>query len=449
MKLTMKKRIIPVTLAAAMAASTLAGCGSKTQETTTTTAGDTKKTVETTEKKEEQITLTVSSWDVAANAATDPNTSIDNLFRLFEASHPNIKVNIVDIPSSDYTSKLSIMLNGGNDIDLVLIKDADTTPALAEKGQLEDLDPYIERDSVDVTQYLGHDYFNYGGTQYALTNTSSFYVLYYNKDIFDAAGVEYPSNDMTWKEFEELAAKVTSGEGSEKKYGAFLHSWQACVENWAVQDGKNTIMGPDYGFMKPAYEMALRMQDAGTIMDYSTIKTGNIHYSGPFSQGTIAMMPMGSWFATTMMNKVKVGESSVNWGIATIPHPEGMEAGYTVGAVGPVAINSKSKNKDAAWELVKFMCGPEGAEFHAGIGQFPALIDETAINVISSLPGMPEGAKEALVTKNIALDRPLDPLAAAVNQMLGEEHSLIMIGEVSVDEGLTEMGERSREIQGK
>ena len=87
---------------------------------------------------------------------------------------------------------------------------------------------------------------------------------------------------------------MTSGEGNDKKYGALFHTWQACVQNWAVQDGKHTILDTDYSFMKPYYEMALRMQDEGTVMDYSTLKTGNIHYSSVFMEGQCAMMPMAA-----------------------------------------------------------------------------------------------------------------------------------------------------------
>ena len=53
-------------------------------------------------------------------------------------------------------------------------------------------------------------------------------------------GFPIPSADMTWDEYEELAKKMTSGEGSAKVYGTHNHTWQALVSNWAVQDGKNT-----------------------------------------------------------------------------------------------------------------------------------------------------------------------------------------------------------------
>jgi multiple sugar transport system substrate-binding protein len=68
---------------------------------------------------------------------------------------------------------------------------------------------------------------------------------------------------------------------------------------------------------------------------------------------------------------------------------------------------------------------------------------------IANIPGMPQGMLEALAVKNIALDRPMVDYVAEVNQMLGEEHSLIMLKEVGIDEGLAKMARRSREIQGK
>ena len=83
---------------------------------------------------------------------------------------------------------------------------------------------------------------------------------------------------MTWDEYEALAKKMTSGEGSEKVYGSHNHTWQALVANWAVQDGKNTLMSEDYSFLKPYYEQALRMQDEGVVQSYANLKTGSIHY---------------------------------------------------------------------------------------------------------------------------------------------------------------------------
>lgn len=449
------KKVMASVLTIAMLGGMIAGCGNTAAPAANTPAPETTPAAESTAAKEEsvpaeaaepsgeQVTIKVAHWD----SFTEPSTQM--LIDGFEAANPNIKVELIDIASAEYSNKLTVMLNGGNDLDVVWVKDPDNTPSIAQRGQLEDLTPYIERDGVELSAANGADALKLDGKQVALPVSTGFYVLYYNKDIFDAAGVEYPGNDMTWEEFEELAKKVTSGEGNDKKYGALFHTWQACVQNWAVQDGKNTILNTDYSFMKPYYEMVLRMQDEGTVMDYSTLKTGNIHYSSVFMEGQTAMMPMGSWFIATMIEKVKAGETSVNWGVATLPHPADVEAGWTVGSTTPMGVNANSKNKDAAWEFVKYCSGDEGAGIYASVGMIPARMNDDTVKTLAAMEGMPEGIEEALRTRHVSMDRPLELHSAEVNQMLGEEHSLIMIKELSIDDGLAEMGERSKEIQGK
>ena len=165
---------------------------------------------------------------------------------------------------------------------------------MQQKGQIACLDEYIKKDNLDLSVYNGTaEDLQIDGSSYTLPYRSDWYVLYYNKDLFDKANVPYPGNDMTWDEYEELARKMTSGEGNDKIYGTHNHNWMALVCNWAIQDGKNTLVSDDYSFLKPAYEQALRMQEDGIIQDYATIKTGNLHYSSVFEQQQCAMMPMG------------------------------------------------------------------------------------------------------------------------------------------------------------
>lgn len=443
------KRILKTIISTALITALLAGCGGSeaTTETSETPAED--KTVSNNTDAEESVEegpsgkITLSAWDV------ESSPYIEQVIEAFTTENPNIEVEIIDILAADYTNKLSIDLNGGAASDVIFVKDGDTIFSLNKKNQLADLSSYIERDSVDLDLYNGlAENFAFDGKQVGLPIRTDYYILYYNKDIFDAAGVDYPSNDMTWSEFEELAKKVTYGEGQDKVYGAYLHTWQALVQNWAVQNGSDTIMGPDYEFMKDTYEMALRMQNQDkTTLDYATAKTASIHYSGVFQNGQAAMLPMGTWFISSMINAVANGESTVNWGIATIPHPDGTNAGQTVGSTTPITINEACENKDAAWELVKFFTSEKGAEILSQSGQFPGSLNEDLLATITSTDGMPEGAGEALVVSEIILDRPIVEYVNEVNQMLGEEHSLIMLGEVSVEDGLAEMGERSKEIQ--
>lgn len=444
---TMKK-ISSIALVTVLILSMLAGCGQSPAATTDTPPASTAAPSESSAPPAETEltgTLKVSLWDMATQPA------FGGVIDGFTKANPGVTIDPIDIPSADYGTKLSVMLNGGSELDAFWIKDADTIYPIAQRGQMVDLSSYIAKNGIDLADYNGlAENFSIDGKQLAIPFRTDYYVLYYNKDIFDAAKVDYPANDMTWSGFEELAKKVTSGSGTDKKYGAHFHTWQACIQNWAVQDGKNTIMATDYGFFKPYYEMALRMQnDDKTCMDFGTLKTSNLHYNSVFPDGSAAMMPMGTWFSATMIDKVNKGESSVNWGIATLPHPEGVEAGNTVGSTTPLAVNAASKNQDLAWEFVKFATGPEGAAIVANLGAIPARLDDATLKTIAAVPGMPEGALEALQVKNIVLDRPIADKVSEVNKMLGDQHALIMLGEVTVDEGLSEMAAQSKSIQGK
>ena len=173
--------------------------------------------------------LTLAFWDVSQN------NYINEVIAAFEAANPGITIELQDTPSTEYITKLNTQLNGGSDVDMFFVKEADKTKTFYDRGQLADLTPYIEAAGVDMSTYNGTDAnFIFDGKTYGMPVRTDQYVLFYNKDIFDAAGLPYPDNDMTWTEFEELAAQLTSGEGANKVYGAHFHSWNACVQNWGV-----------------------------------------------------------------------------------------------------------------------------------------------------------------------------------------------------------------------
>lgn len=147
------------------------------------------------------------------------------------------------------------------------------------------------------------------GNLYALPFRSDFWVVFYNKGLFDKAGIQYPTNDMTFAQYDALARKMTSGNGANKVYGCHYHTWRSCVQLFGILDGKHTIIQPPYDYLKPYYEMVLGEQNDGICQNYATLKASSIHYSGQFQNGSIAMMNMGSWYIATQIQKVAAGEA--------------------------------------------------------------------------------------------------------------------------------------------
>ncbi len=453
-----KKQLVAMLMAGIVACGALAACGSKpaeSQETAKSTGSETEKDAETggesgTEEKEEasgeKQVLSVTTWD------NESTPQFQAVIDAYEEKNANVEIKIIDTSADEYNNSLGISLSAAQaDPDVIWVKDMGSMLQMADKEQLLALDDYIAKDNLDLSVYKGAaEQLMYNGKSYSLPYRNDWYVLYYNKDLFDAANVEYPTNDMTWEEYYELAAKMTSGEGSEKVYGSHNHTWQALVTNWAVQDGKNTVVEKDYSFMKSWYEDALALQDNGYIQDYSTLKTANIHYSSVFKNQQCAMMPMGTWFIATMMQSQEEGETDFNWGVATLPHSKDTEAGYTVGALTPIAISAFTDQANLAWDFVKFASSEEAAEILAKQGVFTGIPSDAALQTIASAERFPEGESnvEALSYTHYSFDRPLDPQIEEIRTVLDEVHEMIMIHSYSVDEGIAELTERVAEIKG-
>jgi len=450
------KKVLAVVLVAVMSVSSLAACSSPKNNDKETTEQEVSDAAEVEGEKseaagttqaaqatasEEGKKLTIATWDY------DTSPQFRVAVETFEEAHPGVTVEVIDTASAEYNNKLTVMLaSGDSDPDIILVKDMATQLDMQEKGQLLDIDDYVKA-NIDISIYNGAaEQLKIDDKFYTLPYRSDFYILYYNKDVFDAAGEAYPSNDMTWDEYEQLAKKMSNGEGSERIYGSHNHIWMGLVSNWAVQDGENTLLSEDYSFLKPYYEQALRMQEEKTIQDYATLKTGNLHYSSVFQQGQVAMMPMGTWFISTLMQVKDAGEIDFNWGIAAIPHPEEVEAGNTVGAVTPIGIHAKTDEPELALDFIRIATSIETAEKLAENGIFTAVQSDDMLNKVAQLEGFPADNLDGLKIKGMVFDRPLAENMESVRKVIEEEHDLIMIGEEDIDTGITNMNERAKEV---
>ena len=452
-KAEMRKKFLGLTLAASMVAASLAGCGGSpdtattaagTADTTAAEAGD-DAAADTTAAEAasgEEVTLKWSVWDISLTTYYEP------LIEAFEAAHPGVTVEMVDLGSSDYQTVLATELTGsGSDFDVVCVKDVPGYTTLVNKGVLEPLDDLIAQDGIDLSMYGGiTDQVKVNDKLYELPFRSDFWVLFYNKDIFDAAGVEYPSNDMTFEEYDALARSLTNTEPGQEVYGAHYHTWRSAVQLFGILDGKNSIVGGNYDFTKPYYEMVLKEQQDGVCQDYATLKTSSLHYSGAFSQGNVAMMNMGSWFIPTLIEKINAGEYTecTNWGIAKYPHAEGVEPGSTLATITSLAIPTSAPHKDLAWEFVKFVTGEEGAEIIASTGSIPATMNDDIAAMVASVEGFPadETSKEALQTANLYLEMPVHEKSSEIETILNEAHDGIMTESITIDEGIAQMNEK-------
>lgn len=442
------KKMVSVVLAATMMISMLTGCGSNVQKEV---KEEEKQSVavegaeQVSDVEAEPVTLKWAVWYVDGTPYYKP------LIEAYMEEHPNVTIELVDLGNTDYMTVLATQLSGGaDDLDIINIKDVAGYSNLVNLGMLEPLSERAKAAGLNTEDFGGTiEQISVDGEYYTLPFINSFWLLFYNKDLFDAAGVEYPANDMTLDEYDQLARSLTSGEGASKVYGCHYQTWRNTVQLFGILDGKHTIIEGNYGWLAPYYERVLQQQKDGICMDYATLKTSSTHYTGVFYNEQTAMIHMGNWFIGMLIDSTKNGENlAENWGIVRYPHPDGVEAGTTLSTITSVSVNSKSAHKDVAFDFIKFVAGEEGAKIVAEAGLFPMIMSDEALNAIASLEGFPEDetSREALKVKKSYLEMPMTIHAADMETVLNAAHDNIMTENVTVEEGIEEMNEGIQEI---
>ena len=442
------QKLAALGLAGSMALS-LAACGGSAASSSEAAADSTpvsgEATAESTASGDEAVTLNWALWD------KDSTAYWQALADGYMESHPNVTIEMTDLGSTDYMTQLATQLAGGNgELDVLSIKDIPGYSNLINLGLLEPLSGKLTTDESKfngvLDQLTAED-----GNYYAVPFRSDFWVVYYNKDIFDQAGIEYPTNDMTMEDFDAKIREVYEKTGV---YGNIYHTWRSTTTLFGILDGEHTVIDGNYDFLKPYYEQVLSEQADGVIPNYGEQKTSGLHYSGAFQNGQAAMCNMGSWFIATMQKYNEEAEGNgvepVNFGIVKYPHPDGAPAGSTLGTVTSLAINANSTKKEAAADFLNWCASEEAAEALAATGNFPAVSSDKTSEIIASTDGFPndENSKEALNTTAIYLEMPLSDKASEIETILNTEHDAIMTESETVDEGIANMNEQVQALLG-
>jgi multiple sugar transport system substrate-binding protein len=299
----------------------------------------------------------------------------------FQKAHPSIKVKSVSGINDD---KITASIRGGNPPDVAFSNTTDNVGAFCGSGGWIDLQPYIDRDKVDLGTFpkAVQSYTQFGGKRCAMPMLADVYGLYYNKALFKKAGISAPPKTVS--ELTADAKKLTekNSDGSIKvagfvpSMGFYEHvhahyapSWNA---QWTDSAGHSTL-GKD-----PHWADLLRW-DRDLIDWYGYDKLTRFQASAGeefsasngFETGKIAMMLDGEWRTAFLKDE----HPEVQYGTAPFPvddnQPELYGGGYVVGNI--LGIPKGAKQQAAAWELIKYLTTDDQAlvTLANGLGNVP------------------------------------------------------------------------------
>jgi multiple sugar transport system substrate-binding protein len=274
----------------------------------------------------------------------------------FHVANPKITVKVTVSDWDTYWDKLQTGIAGGDAPD-VFAMDGPLFPDYQGRDVLLDLKPYIDKSGYDLTQLADQavaDFTTPGG-QFGLPRDLNVVALYYNKKMFDAAGVPYPDDTWDWAKLVEVGKKLTlkGADGKVSQWGFYTETsdmenyWSSLVwQNGGdiiSADHKTSLVGSDQAVGGMQFLQDLIYKDK--IMDVPVADKGD-----EFEQGQAAMEANGSWLVATHL------AAGIDFGIA--PLPKGPVGRFTsINPTGAVVFKG-TKNPDAAWEFVKYLASP-------------------------------------------------------------------------------------------
>lgn len=345
-------------------------------------------------------TIRVGSWD--SGDALEP---FNNAIRSFEAKYPGTKVQLEAVPQ-DYGSKLLTQFAAGTAPDVFQVGDGDVA-TFASQGVLEPLDPLINGDlPLDMGLFFPAiaDIGKVGESTYLLTKDYSPLVLYYNKTLFDEAGVEYPTEDWTWDDLLDAAQKLT--DPSKPQWGIQLPGnwgdwlWHRGLAPILYQNGGDFI-SPD-GSTTEGYlnspetvealqwyvDLFLEHKVAPTKADTESLAGVDL-----FQNGNVAMVWTGRW-------PLKDYQKNPRLNFGTVGLPAGPQGKANSICWAGFAVYSKGSNKDTAWAFVKHIAAEEGAQEFAKYAL-------TAVEPIAELQGLDTDPFNESIITDLENVRPL------------------------------------------
>lgn len=363
------KYIIPLSILAGVILAV--GCSSPTAAPAPTQAGATTAVSAPTTASAAQAVELV--W--MSNEEPEELELFEEVIQKFEAANPGITVKAVNIPEDeDFNKRIAADIAAGTSPD-VFTQNFRFVGTLAVKGALEPLDKYLGASTtIKAADFYPGSMaaFNYKGQQFCMPLNLSSLQVYYNKKMFQEAGVPLPTANWTWDDFLKAAkalTKDTNGDGKPDQYGLGVAQQLLRLAPFVWANGGEIVDNPDRptqltldsGAALEAFEWFVGLQTKEHVVPSKEAEATEGSQSR-FQHGTMGMFLQSRVITPELRETIKDFE----WDLAPLP------ANKTKASVlhsDGFCMLASSKHKDETWKFIEFITGPVGQEVLAKSGR--------------------------------------------------------------------------------
>lgn len=304
-----------------------------------------------------KVELTYGIWDATQQPA------MQHIVDAFEATHPSIKVKVQLTANKEYWTKLQADATSGSAPD-VFWMNGPNAQLYESNGMLLPLSDKLAANGVNLADYPSGlvKLYEYNGKQYGIPKDFDTVGLWYNKKLFDAAGVKYPDDTWTWETLRNAARKLT--DASKKQYGILAPAFgQENYYNTIFQAGGSIISadGKSSGYDQPAATAGLKFW-TDLIKDGSSPSLKSMTDTFPsqfFESGKVAMYYGGSWNSSAFAKN-----NALKNDIDVAVLPQGTKRAVVIHGLANVAY-AKTKHPKEATAFLGFLGSKQAAEIGA------------------------------------------------------------------------------------
>ena len=331
--------------------------------------------------------ITFMNWDPIAN------TPLETAINAFQ-EQSGITVTVQPTPTQDYDTKFRTLLASGAPPDIMRIND-DFVRGYSQAGQLLDLQPFIDESGLNPDDYNQHP-FNFpvqpDGAHTAWSIGTQPAIIFYNKTMFEEAGVELPPGEWdaegwTWDDFLETAKQLTDADA--QQWGALVSDDTSSETIYTVNNGEETGIystdGTEFTLANPkAIEGIQWIADLSCKHEvqppWSQLQQDDAG-NKLFAAGRVGMIERTFGVASYFHQNI----TDFEWDVAPIP---AKESRTTIATLIVFCIPKDASNPEAAWEFFNFLGGPEGGRIFAEAGEFAPVYTE-AMDLLKPVDGTP------------------------------------------------------------
>lgn len=376
----------------------------------------------------EPVTLTYAHFSGSGVQEEVLNKMID----VFESKNPDIKIDLQITGFEDYFTKLATVIGGGNAPD-VFEMNMENFLAYMLRGACADLTGLVDTAnySEGTLAAVSSD-----GKLYAVPMSFSTCLLFYNKDLFDQAGVEYPNDSWTWADIQAAAEKIKAL--SEDIWGIY----QPITYNEfykSVKGNGGSLLTPDYSaFTLNSAEnvevldaMIKRVRGEERVMPTTEDMAGRGDWD-LFQEGKLGMCITGIWAFATFTEKCPFG-----WDVVVEP---GFETKSTFFFANVNCVSPSSDKKEAAAKFIDAMgSDPDIVQLRLDASwELPTIADQSKLTQYLEVTP-PANRKAVFDSMDFAAAPPALLEQGAVSEIINNVLSTLEMDDLSAQEALDEI----------